>query len=452
MAFERMPRIRALVASLTLGVAAVLAWGSAGTALAAKPNPTNNVCPSTNAVDNYLPATNVAAWSTDNGAGTRTYYFRSLTDESPVRGVPGLVKYCVYATTEPASHTVTVNSWTYASDPYGFVFMRTGGNKNNVPLNGAVTPTTIGTATWASAGDVPAEEILLHINDATVCSQLYGGDPGTCWVRPAAAICDIGSGGTDYAYNANPYDVTDCGPGGLGFESDSMQEFGDRVSLDTTTGTKLDSLQIVLASYACQAGHWWTGCESGDGATFQHPVTANIYAVADTNTGAPGELLATATQTFDIPYRPTADSALCTGADAGKWFNELANRCQYAIATLLTFNTFPTGITLPSQVIWTVTFNTTHYGYDPIGESPACFSSAAGCPYDSLNVGTRTYTDAPYAGTDVSSSEVYIASTWPGGTNGPYCDGSTTGDGTLGEYSGSCWDPYKPLGAIATTT
>ena len=46
-----------------------------------------------------------------------------------------------------------------------------------------------------------------------------------------------------------------------------------------------------------------------------------------------------------------------------------------------------------------VTYDTTHYGSNPIGEGAACFSSSAGCFYDSLNVGITL--DNPSVGSSI---------------------------------------------------
>jgi hypothetical protein len=44
--------------------------------------------------------------------------------------------------------------------------------------------TTMGSATWSST--VPAQTILLHINDPAECQALYGGGVNTCFIVPDA--------------------------------------------------------------------------------------------------------------------------------------------------------------------------------------------------------------------------------------------------------------------------
>ena len=136
--------------------------------------------------------------------------------------------------------------------------------------------------------------------------------------------------------------------------------------------------------------------------------------------------------------RPSADtSGHCSGTDAGKWFNPQApggGACQNSIGTVLTFN-FP-ATTIPDRVIWTVAFNTSTAGYNPVGTTSICTTSG-GCPYDSLNVGDKTYPPpAPYAGTSLFD------------TNGGLAVGSK-GSSPLGPFAPD--DGGRPLGEIITT-
>jgi hypothetical protein len=118
----------------------------------------------------------------------------------------------------------------------------------------------------------------------------------------------------------------------------------------------------------------------GPGATYNVPITFNIYDVAAGNTV--GTLIATKTQTFAIPYRPSADLVNCTG---GKWYNGSA--CSNGLANNIVF-TFP-GTTLPNHAIFGIAFNTDHFGYTHLNGS--------GNPTDSLNIAT-------YPGTDLTGA------------------------------------------------
>jgi TolB protein len=150
-----------------------------------------NGCPNSNSIGNRLPSNLVGA-SFTTSVNTATYTFDSLVDRNPSNGVPGLIEYCVYPGPQPDGGVTTSatgadsSAWT---DPPGFdnfSFQRPDGNPSNIPLDG--TPgITMGTATWT--GGVPAgQTIVLHINDAKECDDLYGGNPGTCFVLPNGAV------------------------------------------------------------------------------------------------------------------------------------------------------------------------------------------------------------------------------------------------------------------------
>ncbi len=446
MDFRSFRRMRVLAVSLTTVTATTTLFTIAGTAGPASAA-TSGACPGAKSLGGYQTASNVSAGFSDSGNNTIEYTFTSLQNENPVDGVPGLIKYCVYTSPQPATVVAEAKgengrAWIARAGRSSFSFVRPDGNKSNIPLDG--TSTVMGTASWTAPP--PADQtILLHINDPTVCHSLYGSDsPDTCFVKPSPPGPDCTHGDATVAYNAMPFDVVNCLNPSLGFEATATNEFGDEVGL-AGTGRQLVSLNVLFASFACQAGHWDTGdCVSATGATFDHPITANIYAANDsTSPPSPGALLATVTVNQTIPYRPSADPVNCTGANAGQWFNPLApggGACQNQISTVLTFTGWQftaawTG-SLPDHVIWTVAFNTTHYGYSPIGESASCFGSAGGCPYDSLNVGAKSYPGAPYAGTDINADEAFLSTT-TGGVAGPL-------------QADSGWSANRPLGEIIT--
>ncbi len=443
-------KMRALVVAVSVVTAttALVAVSGLGPAAPAYAATGGTPCPALGAVGNFLPATNVGALSTATGSTTREYTFVSLTNENPNDGVRGLIGYCVYPNTQPTGVTVDAHGangdpWIASLDTNSFAFVRPHGNKSNIPLDGnATTMGTVMLSGWTS------EQILLHINDATECRRLYGNGPDTCFVKPSAGpICDKGQ--TDVAYNAMPFGVVDCPKVTYGFEARSANELGNEVTL-TGTARQLVSLEVLFASYACSvSGHWNTGdCVTTPGATFTHPVTANIYAAGvDNNDGTrtPGALLAHVTQTFTFQYRPSADPVKCAaslGFDPSQWFNPVAGRCQYSISKVLTFN-FSLGITLPDQVIWTVAYNTTHSGYTPIPGAP-CTITPPGCPYDSLNVGLMTFDGSPYAGTNVNADSLFVYTS----TQGDYCD---SGAVDILRLAKGCWEGQTPLGRIITT-
>ena len=103
-------------------------------------------------------------------------------------------------------------------------------------------------------------------------------------------------------------------------------------------------------------------------------------------------------------------------------------------------------------------FNTSDYGASPLAPQP-CNSDPQGCGYDSLNVGTKTYSTVPFVGTDVDPNGAFLSSTWAGA----YCDNGAHGTGFLRLDTGTglttCWYanpapdntdwlPYRPLAQI----
>jgi hypothetical protein len=204
----------------------------------------------------------------------------------------------------------------------------------------------------------------------------------------------------------------------LGYEANSTSEFGGLVGLAGTERYNPD-VTVTMSSWACQTGSG-TSCTTTPGATFSHPITLNLYHVLPS--GEPGGLIGTRTQTFNIPFRPSADPNCPTPS---QWStnpgSESASNCFNGLATNITFSA--PGLSLPDQVIVALAYNTTHYGYHPIG--------GTGGPYDSLNVGLRA---PPSVGTLPRPDDAYLNSSW----SGAYCDNGTAGTGFLRLDTG-CW-------------
>jgi hypothetical protein len=216
----------------------------------------------------------------------------------------------------------------------------------------------------------------------------------------------------------------------LGLEAYQGKEFGDKVTL-AGGSSALGSAKILLSSWACQTGSGNT-CATTPGATF--PVQMTFKAYATSGAIGVGSALLTKTQTFNVPYRPSADPACGAG---GQWSSP---DCFNGFATPITFDlttgTIPASpVVLPATVIWTVQYNTFSQGYTPTGIHTGA---------DSLNV---ALTPAATVGTDVDADGIY----WNTSTAGWYCDGGLAGTSTLRNDSGSdvgatpgCWAGYVP--------
>ncbi|MCA9327877.1 hypothetical protein KDA14_05085, partial [Candidatus Saccharibacteria bacterium] len=212
----------------------------------------------------------------------------------------------------------------------------------------------------------------------------------------------------------------------LGYAATSTSQFGDRVTLDGASGTA-PSVTVLMSSWGCETGHWNLGdCVTTPGATFSQELTLNVYNV-DAG-GAVGSMITSKTQTFDIPYRPSADNTHCTAGDAGKWFDGTV--CNNGKAAEVTFQLSGLSSDLPTDVVFAVQFNTTSHGPSPVGTGAACYSSPGGCPYDSLNVGIPTGQTVS-VGSDNDADVVYWDTTYPGYTAGLKADTGWSPNGTV---------------------
>lgn len=225
-------------------------------------------------------------------------------------------------------------------------------------------------------------------------------------------------------------------PGNLpsvGAEAYAFKEIGDNVTF-AGTYRRLYQVTVTLSSWGCEDGAWNTSdCVTTPGATFNIPITLKIYNAGDPT---PGSQIATVTETFTVPYRPSADLANCTG---GRWYQASTGTCFNGLAHDITFNLYTSNITVPNSVVYGVEYNTTSYGPNPIGTGAPCFSTNEGCFYDSLNValapvvtvGTKMFPDTLYW------NNLYASN---------YCDNGLAGTGTfrLDSPTVACWVGYVP--------
>lgn len=175
-----------------------------------------------------------------------------------------------------------------------------------------------------------------------------------------------------------------------GAEAYAFAEIGDAIVFPAGTGGVLTKIKVIMSSWACVIGNWYTygSCSTPPRSTFMQPVTLNIYSVDDANPAQPkaGTKLATVTQTFQIPYRPSSDTVHCPSGE--QWYDPRTKQCNRGLAAPIAFDLSYQHLTLPGQVLIGVAYDTTHYGPHPIGATAACYHTTQGCPYDSLNVST----------------------------------------------------------------
>jgi hypothetical protein len=227
--------------------------------------------------------------------------------------------------------------------------------------------------------------------------------------------------GSKVVYDSIPAQL----PGNLAswsFEATQTSQFGDQVTLAGSART-LTSVTVTMSSWGCESGNWYNdNCATTPGNTFSVPITFNVYNVGVDGTSV-GTQLATVTQSFNIPYRPSASSK-CTGAQLGEWYDGKQG-CFNGLANNITFTGF-SSVLLPNTVIFGVAFNTSDYGAVPQRPQPCNdpILSPQGCGYDSLNVALSQHVgpgSRPYTNSD------YLSSTY----GGEYCDNGNGGTGSF---------------------
>lgn len=227
-------------------------------------------------------------------------------------------------------------------------------------------------------------------------------------------------------------------PGNLpsqAFQAQQTDEWGAG-ALFAGTNRTASTATVTMSSWTCQSGAWNTNdCLTTPGATYPLPITFKVYNVGSGDTV--GSVVATKTQTFNIPYRPSADPG-CTAGDAGKW--KLGGTCFNGFAFNIVF-TFA-GETLPNNAIFGISYNTSNYGPAPLGGSNN--------PSDSLNVATYPGVAGPVAPAVGAWTPDNDSAYWNTHTASNYSDGGSGGTGTFRLDSGG-WGGYLPAVQITAT-
>ena len=208
------------------------------------------------------------------------------------------------------------------------------------------------------------------------------------------------------------------------FEAQAVSEFGNAVNFSSGASHAIIKVVVTMSSWGCATGSWYLNtCNTPEDSSFSLPITLNVYGPSTDGTN-PGAKIASVTNTFKIDYRPSA-SPMCTGPDAGKWYDKSSKTCFNGLAQNITFDV--KNVKVGSSAIFGIAYNTTDYGYAPIGHRAACFSTPQGCGYDSLNVAlTQDPTDVT-VGTSVVPGKLWLAST----SAGTYADNGAAGLGAF---------------------
>jgi hypothetical protein len=236
-----------------------------------------------------------------------------------------------------------------------------------------------------------------------------------------------------------------------GPEAYSFDELGNQITLSSSS--QVAHVIVQMSSWGCGvSGAWNTdNCVTNPGTKFTEPITLTIYNApasdpqtqADTvGSGLPGAQILSITKTFSIPYRPSANNTRCQGsspyAGAGAFYDSKLGACFAGLATSINFNLTTLHETLPQNIVFGISYNTSDYGYAPYGDGTGCYTSSTGCPYDALNIGLSDDPTNLNAGSDPYAGGMYQDGIY----GGDYCDGGAAGTGTFrfdSPSTPSCW-------------
>lgn len=245
----------------------------------------------------------------------------------------------------------------------------------------------------------------------------------------AVAVANASHGRLVAVYDTVP-DPLPANVATVPYEPTATSAFGNRIAFAADAPRSLARVTVVLSSWGCQSGFFYSGdCVTKRGANFTAPVTVNLYTVgADAQ---PGELFATVTHRFAIPYRPSADPT-CSG---GGWYDAGAARCFNGRSVTITFELRGEHVVLPDELIYDIAVSTTHYGPEPAGTRTKCYSSAGGCGYDWLGIGLVDPGATLTAGAEPAPADAYQETLLNSCSNGVV---------TPFGLDAGCWTGLKP--------
>jgi len=175
-------------------------------------------------------------------------------------------------------------------------------------------------------------------------------------------------------------------------------EFGNEISF-VGSNRRLTSVTVTMVTLGYLSKYNSSGNMNPAG--WIEDITLKLYS-EDTSVvpPAPGSVIASVTQSFPIPWRPEPDPT-CGGtlwkATNGNCYNGMAFNITFDFSSL-------PALTLPSQLIFGIAYNTQSAGYLPKG--------IVG-PYNDLNVGVNNGLVYPtnMVGTNLSKPSAYLYST-----------------------------------------
>ncbi len=160
------------------------------------------------------------------------------------------------------------------------------------------------------------------------------------------------------------------------YQANETTVLGNYVQLTTnSTARYLTSVTVTMVTQAKATN--WAALYNSNNAGWSQNLTAVIYSVDNTGAAPVLNYVVSQTQNFLVPWKPLDDP-----------YNGYAFNATF---------TFDGSVTIPSQLVIGLTFNTQNYGFDPTGVSG---------PYNSLNVAIDPA--VPTVGSDLDPSHVYI--------------------------------------------
>lgn len=252
-----------------------------------------------------------------------------------------------------------------------------------------------------------------------------GGGNGTAGVGTAANLSIHQDGATVYDSTIAPLPAN---LPSLGYEATGTYELGNEVT-PVASSSPLDTVVVDMSSWACESGSG-ASCVTTPGATFPATITLNIFSPASPT----GSALASDTQTFQIPFRPTSGGC----SDPTAWYDAATGACSHGLLTPITFNFSSQDFVLPSPFVYGIEYSTVDYGQPPLGGSESN-------PVNSLNVALTTEPTNVTVGSDTEPGNVFVA-----GTQGDIGPGEVTcqtlGSGFAQYSTASCDGGNQGLG------